>query len=388
MSLRAAIVVWVALAGCVRSGATTAAVDDLPDRAVALATDDPAEVLASFASHPQPGLRSDAVRWQVWAGLDTPPYDPNPWVQRAWVEGLVRRGEPVAEPVLVQLAATPDVDPWVRCLAALVKPGPEMRVALESYTSEALAWRRVPLALGAWVAGDADAETALAGALSSGVLDWNVDLLIALGHHGTERLEPAFAQAIANAEPELQLPLAAMRLAAAPDPAPAALVRPFTQALNTDDVEARLEVVDLLIRVHTPASTQLLEQAAASGPALVTAYAELAGLDRGTQRLGVLERAVGAEDPEVRELAMRFAVPGAGRALYEAPLPLEDKRAKVAGGVVRAGLADPDPRVRREALRSAARLDLDVRSLAGALARDADPRVRIAAAGYLAVAGR
>ncbi|MEO0605824.1 MAG: hypothetical protein AAF211_30610, partial [Myxococcota bacterium] len=350
-----------------------------PDPAPALATSDPVEVLEGFLQHPEPGLRGEAVQWRAWAGGDGLVGDASSWVQRAEVEGLALRGDDAARQRLVELAEQPGSDPWVRGLAALVHPVPAMQRALASYRTEPMAWRRLPLALGAWASGDPEAREALVRDLRSGMLDWNVDLMVAIGGREDPDLAPALAEAERQAEPELRLAIAAARLMVGDEAAAEA----FGPVIRGDSTEARLEAIDLLVQVQTEPASRLLAQAAERGPEIVTTYVELAGIDRGETKLGRLRKAMASENPEIRELAMRFAVPGAASPLWRPRALVDTKRRDEVAPLVADGLMDEDPRVRLEAVRSAARLGLDVTPVAQALTRDANPRVRLAAAGYL-----
>ncbi len=363
------------LGGCSRGAPPQSAV---PDPVSTLAAADPVEVLETYVRHPEAGLRGQAVRWRTWAG-GGPVVDDAAWVQRAEVEALVLRDDDAAHERLLAIAADSRTDAWVRAMAALAHPEPSRTPRLGDYRTETSSWRRLPLALGAWAAGDSAARDVLIADLRTGMLDWNVDLMVAIGEQGDAVVASALAEAQLAAEPELQLAIAAARLLVGDNGASAS----FEPVITGDDVEARLEAVDLLVRVPTEAASQLLARAAARGPELVTWYVELAGIERGDTRIGRLRKAMASDNPEVRELAVRFAVPGAARSPWRAPAPVRAKRRDEVAPVVREGLVDVDPRVRRAALVSAARLGLDVAPVARALTGDAHPQVRIAAAGYL-----
>jgi len=367
------------LVGCGRTGAPADVGPMIPDHAAAIASVDPSEVLETYATDPQPNLRAQAVRWRVRGGGEGPDDDVSSWVQRAVVVGLTQRGADVA--ALLAIARRADRDPWVRALAALARPDEAMAEALADYRVEASEWRRIPLALGAWAAGDRSAKAFLVRDLRAGVLDWNVELILAIGDHGDADVAAALAVAQGAAEPELELAIAAARLQLGDLGGVAALQR----VIDGSNVEARLEVLDLLVHVPGEASDQLIVRAGAEGPELVTWYAELAGIDRGTTKEGRLQAAMSAERAEVRELALRFAAPGVVTLPWR-PRPLvDDKRRERAAPLVESGLSDVDPRVRRQALESAAALGLGVTPAARGLALDADPQVRIAAAGLLSL---
>jgi len=369
------LLLWFGSAGCKRAAGPELE-HVTPDPALAAEAAEPGAILDAFADDPQPGRRAQAVRWRVRAGGPGRPDDPSAWVQRAEVEGLAWRAAE-AEAELLAIATRDDVDPWVRALAALVRPGPAMGAALADYRDESLAWRRIPLALGAWVGGDDDAKGVLVRDLRSGTLDWNVELMLAIGDHGDEDVLSALVMAQAAAEPELELAIAAARLLLGDDGGAAA----FRRVIDGSDVEARLEALDLLVDVPGEVASALVERAGARGPGIVTWYAELAEIERDGTRPGRLDKAMDEDNPEVRELAVRFAAPGVLGLPWRPRPEIDDKRREIGRAVVETGYADPDPRVRRQALQSAAALGLPAEGPAAALVLDPHPQVRIAAAG-------
>jgi len=150
---------------------------------------------------------------------------------------------------------------------------------------------------------------------------------------------------------------------------------------------ARREAIDLLVQVPTERAYALLDATAGRGPDIVRWYVELAGIERGATRLKRLEKAAESEHAGVRQLAARFAAPGATALSWQPRALVDRKRREQVEPLLRTALMDVDPGVRREAVRSAALLGLDVRNVAHALTRDAHPQVRIAAAGYLGLRG-
>ncbi|MEN0065827.1 MAG: hypothetical protein AAGA48_27050 [Myxococcota bacterium] len=375
--------VAVLLMGCAKTVAPEAAPVDAVDESKVAASGEPREILEAFADHERPGLRARAVEWLVRAGAEGRPDDPSAWVQRAEVVALGRRADAAATARRQAMAARDDIDPWVRCLAALLAPDPSFAVALSDYATEPQPWRRLPLALGAWASGDAQAREVVEAALRSGLLDWNLELMLALGDRGDAALAVALAEAQRQAEPELQLAIAAARLLAGDDEAAQA----FEVVLRNGEIEARLEAIDLLQHVPTEPASRLLDAAAAKGPEIVTSYVEIIGVDRGDTRAARLRKAMASDDPELRTLVVRHVVPGA-MALPWRPQPLvDDKRGALATPIVTEALTDADPGVRRQAVESAAALGLDVTPVVQALLLDDDPTVRIAAAGYLLVQG-
>jgi len=154
--------------------------------------------------------------------------------------------------------------------------------------------------------------------------------------------------------------------------------QPLRKALGDADEERRLEALDFLVGVDHPAALALLHKASASGPELVTWYADLALAARSGTDAELFEKAYATDDREVRELAVRFA----GRAGATAG---NGRRAsKTIERVVLEGLADPDAAVRTEAAKAAGDLRLSASSgaLSTLLGDDVEP-VRIEAAGAL-----
>jgi HEAT repeat protein len=372
----------VALLGCPKSGSTLEGA--LPDEASETSSaTDPLTVLTESATSEDPSPRARALallleqegpgRWGQQALADE-----SDWVRRAAIEALARRSDPDSRALLEGLVADPQVDPYLRGLAALRAPGPAsaeaIRAALEQ---EREAWRVAPLALAAVRLGDEAARARLVRALESGELPLEIEFMHEIGQTGDASLVPALVHAQERVEEELVLPIASARLMLGD----AAGEQALRTALSEDDEERRLEALDYLVELDHPAATTLLRRASSLGPDLVTWYADLALAARTDTNGQVFEKAFAEPDRELRSLAVRFA----GEALG-APSKRAEKGAQK---VLTQALSDPDAWVRAGACRAAAELGMtDTRTAMEALLGDEVELVRVEASGaLLAMAG-
>lgn len=319
----------------------------------------PLDVLVAAADDLDPTPRARALR-QLVEHTDAPAggswsqralLDPSPWVQRAGVEGLrARLSEPESVTRLEAYVERDAADPYVRGLAARAL-GPDSRVAREAMERARRAarrpWGRAPLAFAAAVLGDAEALEPLARDLASGELALETDFLLAIGESGLTGLLPALREAGDAVEEELELPVAAARLALGDREAEPLLRR----ALLESDVERGFEAIDVLAHLEHPAADDLLRRARNNGPGMVRRYAELVLAARAADPVPLL-RAATDPDPELRSLAMRFAAEMALRAPEQGTVVRQARR------VVERGLADELPNVRLAALDAATRVDL------------------------------
>ncbi|MCB9684140.1 MAG: HEAT repeat domain-containing protein [Alphaproteobacteria bacterium] len=339
---------------------------------------DPGTVLEELSTGGTPTVRARAFallightevdRWAA-AGLQ----DESSWVQRATIEALVPPIGPETRERLLAVAQDGDADPWVRGAAATRAEGPEARVAMSAaWTSPTDPLTRLPSALAALELGDDQAHPFLVASLETGELPLDLQFLREL----SARPDPAFAHALATAQPvvewELQLQVAGARVRLG-DPSAEQVLR---RALADDDEERRAEAVDVLADLDDPVAVTLLRRAVSQGPDFVAAYAEVALAGRGVLDASTFTEVSELDDFELRQLAVRHA----GRAAR-----LEDaKSARKAVDVVLAGLEDRDGSVRAEAARASGELRLqDAAPRLRQLLDDDRDAVRVEAAGAL-----
>jgi HEAT repeat protein len=366
----------VALLGCPKGGSTVETA--LPEPVSAREASDPVAVLTASATSEDPSPRARALallleregpaRWGTQALADE-----SDWVRRAAIEALARRSDPDSRALLEALVANPQVDPYLRGLAALRAPGPAsaeaIRAALEQ---EREAWRVAPLALAAVRLGDEGARPRLVRALETGELPLEIEFLHEIGQTGDPSLVPALVRAQELVEEELVLPIASARLMLGD----AAGEQALRTALSEEDEERRLEALDYLVELEHPAATTLLRRASSLGPDLVTWYADLALAARTDTGGQIFEKAFADPDRELRSLAVRFAGEALGAASRRA-----DKGAQK---VLTQALSDPDAWVRAGACRAAAEVGMtDARPAMEALLADEVELVRVEASGAL-----
>lgn len=366
------------LAGCPHPQASTS-VPALPEQLEAVPEQEPLAVLEAGAAVLDPTLRAAALGLligEAGPGWDARALgDPSPWVQRTAVRALLARGDPESQRQLERFATQPDRDPVVRSLAAVWMPSPAIAEATaEAWRQEQLPWRIAPLALAALVNGDPGARDGLSGALQTGELPLEIELILEIGHTGDTGLLPALELAQDRVEEELALAIAAARLLLG-DPT---AEQPFRKAVSDSDVERRLEALDLLVELDRPAATSLLTRARAEGPELVEWYAELALAARSGRDPELFTRAARDPDREVRQLAIRFS------RLAATGGTSDRKVARAARRAVIDGLADPDISVQLEAVRAVRALHLpEAQPAVAALLGEDSQLLRIEAAGAL-----
>lgn len=353
---------------------------NLPEETESIDRVDPRAVLDQEAAELNPSLRAialDLVLRNDWG----PEWDaralgdPSEWVQRRAVHALADRGTPDAQELLVAFIVEPSRDPMARATAALsIRNDASAAAIAAAWRTEPTAWRRVPLALAALVHGDQEALAPLATTIERGELPLEIDLFHAMGQSADRALVPSLKQAQEVVEPEMVLPIAAARWMLGD----ATAEEPFRKAVVGKDIERRLEALDYLVRLDRDQVRGLLSKARATGPSLVTWYADLALAAADGTDPGLFERASNDPDREVRELAVRFAT--------EVAASTEPNRrlARVAQDVLVQRLADEHATVRVAALRAVRQLRLvDAAATVDGMTGDDNRTVRLEASGTL-----
>lgn len=348
----------------------------------------PKALLQAAVDDEEPGLRgraleiliaeSEAAALPALAARGL--WDPDGWVQRRVVHALGDRlDEPAAADALRAFVRRGDgvADPHARAIAAErlgVARDPELAAALSAaWRAERAPWRQAPLQLAAGRLGDAEAVAGLAETIAEGELGLDPEFLIDVGRSGLSSLLPAFAESWPHIEEEIRLAFLTARLLLG-DPDAEKLLR---TALTADDELAVLEALDFLTAIDHPAAIGLIGRVKATTP-LAQTYAGLALQARGDGPDKSFDDAISSPDPEVRELAARFA----GEALARPELPRRAER--VARKVLDAALDDPIHAVRLAAARGSPSGATDK---ARALLTDEILDVRIEAARLLLGAG-
>ncbi len=373
------LLLW--LAGCAHR-AVDGTLVDLPEAELPSAAADPAAVLAQGAESSDPSVRARALSGAIladpapaggqWGGRGV--FDPDGWVAASAVAALAERvgTESETRALLRAMLAWPGGDPYARAQAGwLLRSDPESAETLrETWRTAVSSWEVAPLALPA--AGvDPEAAAALVAAISTGELGLEPKFFSLLGDADAPGLADAAREGAARVDDQAAVEWAAMRLDLG-DGAAESLLR---DSLGSPSDLVVLGVLDALVAVDGPLADGLIRHARATGDDLVAWYAEILLAVRTGDGLDVLARAMADPDREVRELAARHVrdlasvVPGR-------------RLDRLAGPIVRAGLADRDAGVRAEAARSAGALGIHDPGLAGLL-NDTSERVRVEAAAAL-----
>jgi len=378
-------VAWLLLGGCLKH--PSLAIDNtLPEAETVVGNVVPETILATAAESSDPTPRARSLGLLI-ATSDKPGdgdwakralEDADPWVQRAGVYALSDRLQDPGSVTLLEDFVATEADPYVRGAAGLrlASTGSEKAKALlaAAWRAEGELWRIAPLALAATALGDTEAIPPLKQAIRKGELALDIDFLMDLAQSGQSELLPALREGAAYVENELRLPYA-VALITLGDPSGEQAIR---KALGSRDVQECLEALDYLaVLRHTSANT-LLKKARSNHSHHVRTYAELVLASRQADSTDILAKAADDEDPEIRALAVRYAADAALNPTAHR------KVARFGHSVVSDGLMDPDPSVRTEAMRAAAKLVL--RGEAEALQRNLqDPyeALRIEAAGTL-----
>lgn len=256
-------------------------------------------------------------------------YDPSPYVQRAVVEALGRRGD--GAEVLRTWVDDAALDPWVRGAAALVLArSPSEAPRLATAAASVRGGRAGALLLAATMTGDAEARRRLREAIEAANLPMELWFLDALGASGLSELAGPLGAVIDQVEPEIRLPVAraAWRLGS-----PAG-EKALAEALAGADEDVGLEAVELL--ADTPGSGTLL--AGTAGTDIVGTAAALARFGQGEGEARTVVAALSGEDGD---LAI-FAAGAAARRLTKEPDVAGADRIRAA---VREGLEDAAPGV-------------------------------------------
>ncbi len=344
------------LAGCLHRGPTTtleqAAVQLQPIPPVAQSVLDAGassldvslrlrslQLLCTHASSPQ--LELYAQR-----GL----YDPSPYVRRGVVEALaLRLPDLTAQGLLLGLLERSDVDAYTRGRAGflLARAGVEgVREPLSAAWREAAnTWDRAPLALAALMAGDDQAEAALAEALRDGAMPLETEFFVAVGQTGRRDLAPALIEARDLLEEELLLPVgvALLELGLAEGEAV------FRSTFADGDVLFQLEAVDYLALLEGPRAQALLRKARGSGPPIVRTYVDLVMVGRGDLPLARAVEALDTRDREQQCLALDAMAAHMGCASSD---EVPRRQARAAREAALAAMQDPEPAVRSCAARA------------------------------------
>jgi hypothetical protein len=355
----------VALVACGRGGLVQ--LDPSLSDGDAPARRPPVEALAAFADATSPSLRGESLAALVREARDVEAlaawalrglWDPDPLVVLHVADALAARGDGTA-PWLAEVVARPSADPVVRAELAL-----RLRALGQPDTLPAGAWRalpageRVPVALAAAVAGDADARDALLADAGRGAVPDDVGLWLRLGRSGIPGLAEALAAARTSHE-EVASPRADAARVLLGDPA--ARSDWATHAASRDGFSPR-EALDVVVAANAGERAELLAATRSVNGSVRAAFAVLADGPDG------LRRAAGSASAEARRAAVRLA--------GEAP---ESDAAALAARLA----ADPEPAVRAEVARLVARRRLPVPVEAVRAWLDDDrPEVRVA--GYAA----
>ncbi|MCP4809629.1 MAG: hypothetical protein GY913_28175 [Proteobacteria bacterium] len=265
---------------------------------------DPAATLEAAASELDVSVRARALGLlittsetvEVWGPRAV--YDPSEWVQRAGVDALAVHPDPAAAELVASLASRSDASPYVRSHAAveLIATG---RTAPDlGWKDTSAHWHRAPLALPAAIQGDAEALKVLREDLAQGDFPLEIEFYLDLGGSGLD-VADALEASRARVEEELELPIAAAQIGLG-DKRGEAHVK---KALNSDDIERRLEAVDYLAELDGEVAGDLLKKAAV-GNGVVQDWAELALIARGDRSPQAALDALVLSDREARQQAV------------------------------------------------------------------------------------
>ena len=347
----------------------------------------PAQVLETYASNLDHATRADAL--EVLVRVASEPgggrhgvaaiWDPEPWVQRAAVRSLASRtADPVAVEHLETLSARPEVDPYVRCRAALLLTGDLSEDVAESIRVGwvgAPLWRALPCATAAAVHGSGDALVVVQQALSTGSVALDPEFLQTLGQQSLDGIDGALVDGLSTAD-ELARPALVAAL----------LYRGHTVAfeqlrngLEDADPLVRMEAVLMLASVDRPETLTLLGRAALQGDAPEARVAALVVAAREGSAFRVFEEAWASDNRDVRRAAIEH---GAEHVLRQESTSSRSARKRLEV-LLAAALVDDDPSTRTEALKQVGRTRLtSLQPVVEALMNDteATDEARIAAA--------
>lgn len=183
-------------------------------------------------------------------------WDPSPYVQRATVDALKKRGsETESVAMLEDLVRSPTVEPYTRGYAALALPRDKDRLAwLEKEAVGVPAWAAAPLWLAMAQSGSDRGVEQLRQALTTGEVPLEVSFFEALANSGLE-LGEALEAGLPKMEPELQ-PLAATALLQL---RPAAAQTYFKGVFAGEEEEAMADCIDLIGNSPAPLANELLQ---------------------------------------------------------------------------------------------------------------------------------
>ncbi|HNH47142.1 MAG TPA: hypothetical protein PKY30_08895, partial [Myxococcota bacterium] len=183
-------------------------------------------------------------------------WDPSPYVQRATVDALKKRGsEAESIAMLEELVRSPTVEPYTRGYAALALPKDKDRLAwLEKEAATVPGWAAAPMWLAVAQGGSAAGLEQLRQALLTGEVPLEAGFFEALGNSGLEVGEVLEA-GLPKMEPELQ-PLAATALLQL---RPAAAQTYFKGVFGGEEEEAIADCIDLIAGSPAPQATELLQ---------------------------------------------------------------------------------------------------------------------------------
>lgn len=358
----------------------------LPEQDDAVEAQQPEEILATATASEEPAHRALALASLIRADAEEAGgtwgaralWDPSPWVQEQAAHALSERADEAATRELLEgWIRRPSADPYARASVAVsLRPwAPDLGEAYtEALGAETVRWRQAPLGLAAWVLGDPSGKEPLVAALARG------DVALAPGFVASlaavpeqEAVREALREGTDWIEPELALGYAAARLSL-DDPTAEGVLR---RALGDDDIGVRLESVDLLGRIDTPATTALLRRTQSHGDELVAGHARLALAARQGGPFAPLLELAHADDPELRATALRAA---GARMRAQPDLPRRARRQLEEA--IQPGLRDPNGEVRRAAIEAITTARLDPEPVRARLT-DGQLSVRLAAAAAL-----
>ncbi len=183
-------------------------------------------------------------------------WDPSPYVQRATIDALKKRGsEPESIAMLEELVRTPAVEPYTRGYAALALPRDKDRLGwLEKEAEVVPAWAAAPLWLAVAEAGSATGLEQLRKALLTGEVPLEASFFEALGRTKLEVGE-ALEAGLPKMEPELVPYAAGALLQLRPSPA----ITYFKAIFAGEEEEAIADCVDLLAGIAAPEAIELLQ---------------------------------------------------------------------------------------------------------------------------------
>ena len=358
------------------------------DASVAVGVDgSAAQVLETYAGNLDAATRASALEVLVRVGAEpgggrhgvAATWDPEPWVQRAAVRALASRTtDPVAVEQLAALSARSEVDPYVRCRAALLLPGDLSTDVNESIRVGWVGvplWRALPCATAAAVHGSSEALTVVQEALSSGAVALDPEFLRTLGQQSLDGIDEALVQGLSTAD-ELARPAL---LAALLYRGHAVALEQLRNGLDDPDPLVRMEAVMMLASVDRSETRTLLGRAALQGDAPEARVATLVVAAREGSGFRVFEEAWAADNRDVRRAAIAY---GAEHVLRQESTTNRSARKKLEV-LLAAALVDDDPSTRTEALKQVGRTRMkSLQAVVEALMNDtqATDEVRIAAA--------